>query len=80
MEIKTATEEFWKAVVWTQLVILLLPLAAVADVADVGNASNGGGLVCSRPDIGRNGRRRRMVALAASAASSLDPFARVAMR
>ena len=72
--------EFWKAVVQTQPVIPFLPHGVVADLADAGSASNGDCFVYSRSGTGRNGRRRRMVALAASAAPSLDSLARVAMR
>jgi len=72
--------EFWKAVVQMQPVLPFLPHGVVADLADAGSASNGDCLVYSRSCTGRDGRRRRMVALAASAAPSLDPFARVAMR
>ena len=72
--------EFWKAVVQTQPVIPFLPHGVVADLADGGSASNGDCFVYSRSGTGRNGRRRRMVALAASAAPSLDSLARVATR
>ena len=58
--------------VQTQPVIPFLPHGVVADLADGGSASNGDCFVYSRSGTGRNGRRRQMVALAASAAPSLD--------
>ena len=59
--------KFGKAVVRAQPVTPFLPHGLVADLAYGDSASNGDCFVYSLSGTGRNGRTRRMVALAASA-------------